>query len=116
MSHFKVVERGSLCLSLTTTSKLTSVSSAALDSQSEKVVVEALESAMSKTRCMLMVTHRLGVIRSLGINKVVVLDRGKIVEVGDPEELLRKADGLYSQLALEQGILPSSTNVSLSPA
>lgn len=89
---------------------------AALDSQSEKVVVEALKSAMSKTRCMLMVTHRLGVIRSLGINKVVVLDRGKIVEVGDPEELLRKADGLYSQLALEQGILPSSTNVSLSPA
>ena len=60
-----------------------------------------------------MVTHRLGVIRSLGVNKVVVLDRGKIVEVGDPEELLRKPDGLYSQLALEQGIGPS--NVSLSP-
>jgi len=91
----------------------TSISSAALDSQSEKVVVEALQSAMSKTRCMLMVTHRLGVIRSLGVNKVVVLDRGKIVEVGDPEELLRKPDGLYSRLALEQGIV--SSNVSLSP-
>ena len=28
-----------------------------------------------------MVTHRLGVVRSLGVNKVVVLDKGKIVEV-----------------------------------
>lgn len=57
---------------------------------------------------MLMVTHRLGVIRSLGVNKVVVLDRGKIVEMGEPEVLLRNKDGLYSQLAREQGILPQS--------
>ncbi len=79
--------------------------SAALDSKSEKVVVEALKSAMLRTRCMLMVTHRLGVVRSLGVNKVVVLEQGSIVEIGHPEELL-KSGGIYSQLAREQGILP----------
>ena len=79
-------------------------SSAALDSKSEKVVVEALKSAMDRTRCMLMVTHRLGVVRSLGVNKVVVLEQGQILEMGHPEDLLRNG-GIYSQLAQEQGIV-----------
>ena len=60
---------------------------------------------MKKTKCMLMVTHRLGVIRSLSVNKVVVLDRGRVAESGDPEILLNQ-NGIYSQLAREQGILP----------
>mmetsp|Transcript_24675 Transcript_24675/g.51677 ORF Transcript_24675/g.51677 Transcript_24675/m.51677 type:complete len:826 (+) Transcript_24675:275-2752(+) len=77
---------------------------AALDSKSEKVVVEALKSAMDRTRCMLMVTHRLGVVRSLGVNKVVVLEQGRIVETGHPEDLLQQ-EGIYSQLAREQGIV-----------
>jgi len=77
--------------------------SAALDSESEKMVVKALVNTMRKTKGMLMVTHRLGVVRSLGVNKVVVLDRGEIAEMGDPEKLLR-IDGLYAQLANEQGI------------
>lgn len=84
--------------------------SAALDSESEKKVVETLGMAMTKekTKCMLMVTHRLGVIRSLSVNKVVVLDRGRIVEFDHPETLL-KGNGIYSQLAREQGILPLLT-------
>lgn len=75
----------------------------ALDSKSEKLVVEALNTATERTRCMLMVTHRLGVVRSLGVNKVVVLEQGEIVEMGHPEDLLRSG-GVYSQLAAEQGI------------
>lgn len=65
---------------------------------------------MKKTKSMLMVTHRLGVIRSLEVNKVLVLDKGKIAEFGHPEDLL-KQNGIYSQLAREQGIvrLASST-------
>lgn len=78
---------------------------AALDSKSEKLVVEALNSATERTRCMLMVTHRLGVVRSLGVNKVVVLEQGQIVEMGHPENLLRSG-GVYAQLAAEQGIGP----------
>ena len=83
---------------------------AALDSKSEQVVVKALRSAMEKTRCMMMVTHRLGVVRSLGVNKVVVLEQGEIVEVGEPEKLL-SSGGIYSQLAKEQGILPLSASL-----
>lgn len=68
-------------------------------------MVDALNTATERTRCMLMVTHRLGVVRSLGVNKVVVLEQGKIVEMGHPEDLLRSG-GVYSQLAAEQGIRP----------
>ena len=52
---------------------------------------------------MLMVTHRFSPIRSLGVNKVIVLESGRIVEIGHPEDLL-KQNGIYSQLAQEQGI------------
>ena len=52
---------------------------------------------------MLMVTHRFSPIRSLGVNKVVVLEKGKISEIGHPEDLL-KQNGLYAQMAREQGI------------
>ena len=76
-----------------------------MDSKSEKLVVDALNKATERTRCMLMVTHRLGVVRSLGVNKVVVLEAGEIVEMGHPEDLLRSG-GVYSQLAAEQGIHP----------
>jgi len=89
---------------------------AALDSKSEKTVVKAFKNAMENTKSMLMVTHRLGVVRSLGVNKVVVLDKGKIVELGCPEELLRKG-GLYAQLAIEQGIEAESVGSNMdSPA
>jgi ABC-type multidrug transport system fused ATPase/permease subunit len=83
---------------------------AALDSKSEQVVVKALRSAMERTRCMMMVTHRLGVVRSLGVNKVVVLEQGEVVEVGEPEKLL-STGGIYSQLAKEQGIQPLSASL-----
>ena len=64
---------------------------------------------------MLMVTHRLGVVRSLGVNKVVVLEQGEIVEVGHPEELL-ESGGMYAQLASEQGIVPLSLHARVSEA
>lgn len=78
---------------------------AALDSESEKKVVQALQRAMEHTKSMVMVTHRLGVIRSLDVNRVIVLDRGMVVEDGQPEELLNKENGLYAALAREQGIV-----------
>lgn len=82
---------------------------AALDSKSERTVVEALSNAMKETKSMLMVTHRLGVVRSLGVNKVVVLERGKIAEMGHPEDLLASG-GIYSELAREQGITSERAN------
>ena len=81
------------------------MNSAALDSESEKKVVKSLQTAMEHTKSMVMVTHRLGVVRSLDVNRVIVLDRGMIVEDGHPEDLLRNENGLYAALAREQGII-----------
>jgi ABC-type multidrug transport system fused ATPase/permease subunit len=77
---------------------------AALDSESEKKVVEALQGAMAHAKSMVMVTHRLGVVRALDVNRVIVLEHGEIVEEAHPEVLLRKRGGLYANLASEQGI------------
>lgn len=82
---------------------------AALDSASEKVVVGALKSAMNEIKSMVMVTHRLGVVRSLGVNRVIVMDKGQIVESGHPEDLLKIPNGHYASLAREQGIVAAST-------
>jgi ABC-type multidrug transport system fused ATPase/permease subunit len=83
--------------------------SAALDSQSEKKVVAALQHSMEYTKSMVMVTHRLGVIRALNVNRVVVLEQGKIVENGHPEDLLLNDDSLYAALAREQGITATNS-------
>jgi ATP-binding cassette, subfamily B, bacterial len=81
-----------------------SCTAAALDSESEKKVVEALQGAMAHAKSMVMVTHRLGVVRALGVNRVIVLEHGEIVEEAHPEVLLRNGGGLYANLASEQGI------------
>jgi ABC-type multidrug transport system fused ATPase/permease subunit len=60
---------------------------------------------------MVMVTHRLGVIRSLDVNKVIVLDKGEIVEYGHPETLLQDEESIYAGLALEQGITKLTTSL-----
>jgi ATP-binding cassette subfamily B (MDR/TAP) protein 9 len=68
---------------------------------------------MEQTKSMVMVTHRLSVIRSLDVNRVIVLDKGMVVEDGHPENLLRKENGLYSALAKEQGIFAGSEDESM---
>jgi ABC-type multidrug transport system fused ATPase/permease subunit len=77
----------------------------ALDSTSEKVVIKALRRALEHANCMAMVTHRLNVVSALGVNRVIVMDKGEIVESGHPDALLQNDDGLYASLAREQGII-----------
>jgi ABC-type multidrug transport system fused ATPase/permease subunit len=85
--------------------------SAALDSESEKKVVEALRDSMQDTKSMVMVTHRLGVVRAIGVNRVFVMEKGRIVEEGHPEDLLKRPNGLYASLAREQGITSLSRQI-----
>ncbi len=63
----------------------------ALDNESEKVVQDAIDHAM-KDRTALVVAHRLSTI--MNADKIIVLDRGHVVEIGKHEELL-VMDGLY---------------------
>lgn len=66
----------------------------ALDNQSEKLVQEALDRLMT-SRTTLVIAHRLSTIQHA--DKIVVMEQGRIVEIGKHEELLAK-NGVYSNL------------------
>lgn len=66
----------------------------ALDTESEKVVQAALDRLMVG-RTSFVIAHRLSTI--FGADRILVIDRGEIVEEGTHEELLAKG-GLYSNL------------------
>jgi subfamily B ATP-binding cassette protein MsbA len=66
----------------------------ALDSESERLIQAALANVM-KDRTTLVIAHRLSTIRNT--DKILVLDKGRIVEEGSHKELYRK-NGIYRKL------------------
>ncbi len=70
----------------------------ALDTQSERLVQKSLEELL-KGRTSLVIAHRLSTI--VGADRIVVIDKGSIVEQGTHSELIAK-DGLYSKLLAMQ--------------
>ena len=68
----------------------------ALDTESEKLVQEALLRLL-EGRTSVVIAHRLSTI--LHADKIVVIDRGRIVEQGTHHELLQIEGGLYSKLS-----------------
>ena len=67
---------------------------AALDSESEHLVQKALDKLM-KERTVFIIAHRLSTVRNA--DRIMVLTKGKIVEEGEHEELIKKR-GEYAKL------------------
>ena len=70
----------------------------ALDSESEKLIQDALNKLM-EDRTTIVIAHRLSTIQKM--DRIIVLDDGKIVEEGSHTELL-KNNGLYAKLWAHQ--------------
>jgi ABC-type multidrug transport system fused ATPase/permease subunit len=75
---------------------------ASLDSQSEREVQSAIE-RLEENRTVLCVAHRLSTL--MGMDRVITLAGGRIIESGAPQELLR-LNGPFASMARLQGIGP----------
>lgn len=67
----------------------------ALDAETEKFIAGSLEKLM-KNRTTFIIAHRLSTVRKA--DRILVFERGSIVEEGKHEDLIKKEDGLYKRL------------------
>lgn len=67
-----------------------------LDSESERLVQDALEKLM-EGRTSIVIAHRLSTVRKA--DQILVLDHGQLVEKGTHEELIQLAEGIYRNLS-----------------
>lgn len=73
----------------------------ALDYESEKIIQDNMRS-ICKGRTVIIIAHRLSAVRDA--DRILVMDRGEIAEMGSHDQLLRNSDGIYSHLyALQHG-------------
>ncbi|WP_186209298.1 ABC transporter ATP-binding protein [Burkholderia gladioli] len=72
-----------------------------LDSESELLIQQAMERLMVG-RTTIVVAHRLSTVRSL--DRLLVLDRGRVIEEGDHDALIRIEGGVYRRLFERQAL------------
>jgi len=78
----------------------------ALDYESEAILQRNM-AAICKGRTVIVIAHRLSSVRQA--NRIIVLDKGHLVEQGSHEALLRRPDGLYARLwSMHAGASPAS--------
>ncbi len=71
---------------------------AAVDSETEHLIQEAVDRLISG-RTTLMIAHRLSTLKRA--NKIIVVDGGKIIEFGTPDELLKKKGKYYKLVEIQ---------------
>jgi len=78
-----------------------------LDSESEAEVQAAID-ALEKNRTVICVAHRISTLANM--NKIIVLSKGKIIEEGTFEELLKK-NGTFAMMAKKQAITLEQSDI-----
>lgn len=81
-----------------------------LDAESETAVQQALDRLLQEhTMTTVVIAHRLRTVKNA--DKIVVLERGRVVEEGRHDELVLRPNGVYRKMverAGDSGILPES--------
>ena len=78
----------------------------ALDYESERIIQDSMD-RICRGRSVIIVAHRLSALRNA--NRIIVLDRGQIVEVGSHQELIERSNGIYAHLYRLQSRAGSSS-------
>ena len=71
----------------------------ALDAESEAVVQEAMNRC-AKDRTVIVIAHRLSTIKNA--QRIAVIEKGRIAQVGDHDTLMTDQNGLYYSLVAKQ--------------
>jgi len=72
---------------------------ASVDSETEELIQSAIE-RLIRGRTTIMIAHRLSTLRKA--NKIIVVDKGEIIEMGTPEELLAKKGKYWRLIQIQQ--------------
>ncbi len=67
----------------------------ALDSESEMLIQDALHNLI-KNKTTIVIAHRLSTVRAM--DRIIVIENGKIIEDDDHNKLINKEDGVYKKL------------------
>lgn len=70
----------------------------AVDSETEKLIQDAINNLI-RGRTTLMIAHRLSTLRKA--NKIIVVDKGNIIEFGSPEELMALKGKYYKLIQIQ---------------
>ncbi|MDG1841961.1 MAG: ATP-binding cassette domain-containing protein, partial [Crocinitomicaceae bacterium] len=73
-----------------------------IDSESEQMIQHAT-SKLTKGRTSIVIAHRLSTIKSA--DKIIVLEKGEILEIGSHKELLQNDNSYYKKLYNKQFVL-----------
>ena len=63
--------------------------------ETEKLIQTA-SIELAKNRTSIIIAHRLSTIHHA--NKIIVMDKGQIIEQGETKDLVQKVDGVYSKM------------------
>lgn len=80
----------------------------ALDSESENIIQDSLKH-LSKNKTTVVIAHRLSTLKHM--DKIAVLNKGKIAEYGSHEELIKKKNGIYAGLWAMQSCVSTNENI-----